>query len=355
MIRPNGHARSISTTEYENALFVKHAFPSIIGRTYINRHIDNRFGTFRRGMLNYSLRQTERHPVKVNAYEVELLEGTAVPFQDALRRVGRLPEADLLRTLDRFDMKVESFTARRNGICEMEFSRRIRQDIAKISGVAPTQEIPLEEDQSFGAFTAALYVPESNRLLLESGQNCVKGSAIGEYVSKCSDVTGSGYALRTVISNCADPDVIRGKECRKIFVDINTKKLMPQDRACSQGLLSSLFGASDGLGGDRIKFEISCQRVKPKRNSPGKIGLVSALLMDLVEETYALHTSNPEAVEARFTARDGENLPDEILAFLGLKLVFGEDIPAQTGGRRYPLAQKIRVLYQALEKWRGEF
>jgi len=65
-----------------------------------------------------------------------------------------------------------------------------------------------------------------------------------------------------------------------------------------------------------------------------------------------MHRINPEAVQVRFTARDGESEPDDILAFLGMKLERAEDIPEHTGDRRYPLSQKMEVLYRALEAWR---
>jgi len=219
--------------------------------------------------------------MKVNAYEVATQDGTMVPFQDALRRVWGLPEAQRLHTLDKFDMRIESFKAKRSGIYEMEFSKRIRHDIGKLSGVAPIETIPLEEGETFGSFTAAIYDPQIGHLLVESGQTCVRGSAIGDYISVCSGVAGPGYGLNIVIKDGIDPDSIRGKDCRKIEVAINSKKLTAQDRASNQGILSSFFRMSDGLGGDRIKFEISCQRVKPKGNRPGKQGLTSALLMDL--------------------------------------------------------------------------
>jgi hypothetical protein len=252
-------------------------------------------------------------------------------------------------------MRIESHKFQKGGICEVEFSRRVHHDIGKLSGAKPVEAIPLREGQTFGAFTAAIYDPQSNRLLVESGQACVRGSAIGDYVSGCSNVAGLGYGLNVVIREGIDPSSIRGKDCRKIEVIINSKKLTTQDRANAQGFLSSFFKIGDGLGGDRIRFEISCQRVKPKGKRKGKQGLTSALLMDIAEETYTMHRINPDAVQAKFTARDGESEPDDILTFLGMKLEYAEDIPAFTGNRRYPLTQKMEVLYRALDAWRDTF
>jgi len=291
------------------------------------------------------------HTMKVNAYQVVAQQGVKVKFQDALEKIMTLPKEERLLTLDIFDVRLEHLNVTSRGVYEVEFSKRLHQDVGKLSGHEAMKSIPLKQGEDFGTYTAGIYVPSKKYLLLEYNHAGARSGSIRDYVSAYSGTEGSGYDLNVKLNDGITADTIKKRNIPKLEIAIASKRLTEADKTNNQGLIYALSRVSDKLGGDAIRVIVSCEQVKPSQKRPGKFGLEQDEIIEFAQDAYEIYQRDPLALKAMFIARDGRGQPEDILSFVGVKLEYKEVVPEHTGERKYPLEEKLKVLYGAYSAW----
>jgi hypothetical protein len=275
-----------------------------------------------------------------------------VDFQTALESVMALPKQEWARTLIKHGVRLEHLNVTSKGIYELEFSKPIYQDIGTLSESEALSPIPLREDQDFGTYTAALYIPEKQYLLLEFNFSGAREGRIRDYVSAFSQVDGKGYQFSQKLLDGITAKAIKKRNIPKLEMTIAPSQLSTacRDRYSLEGIIKN-FGT--GLGADTVQIAISCRQVRGTKKRKEKLGLDPKAVERMALEAYKLHTQHPNVMRrAIFIAKDEIGHAEEILSFTGLRLEHARILTEHTGDRKYPLNEKLEVLYEALGAWR---
>jgi hypothetical protein len=290
--------------------------------------------------------------MKVHAYKVTKNDKGVLPFEKALEAIWNLPQANRLGTLRQFGVRLESL-ALTGGVYEMEFSKPVYQDLGKLSGTAPTSAIPLGNDEDFGTFTAAVYDPNTEYLLLEYNHSGARVGYIRDYLSEFSS-HAKGYDLNIKTKDRATIKSISNRDIPKMHLTIAPKKLTVADRARGQSLLTSILSVSDSMEGDTIQLTVSCRQLKGTDNRRAKLGLEQSNLEEFAEFADYMKTRNPSAFRLKFIAKDNKNVTEDVLNFLGMKLEYERFLnEAASGPRKYPLQDKLQIIHEARTAWKS--
>jgi hypothetical protein len=210
----------------------------------------------------------------------------------------------------------------------------------------------LQKDEDFGTYTAALYVPQKEHLLLEFNNSGARYGRIGDYISAYSGVEGKSYTLSIVLGNGITAKALKKRNIPKLELTVKPSKMTAADRENNKSLLGTIMDISDKLDGDTIHVTVSCKQFKGDKDRKEKMGLDQNALYRAAEEAYGLHKLYPNAMRARFIARDEVGQIEDVLSFTGQRLEYVRAIPESSGtGRKYPLEEKLKVLYEALDVW----
>lgn len=289
--------------------------------------------------------------MKVHAFQVVHLAETTRPFEESLRTIWALPEADRCRTINYAGIRLESLSVRES-LYEMEFSRPMYQDIGRLSIETPMNPIALDGEEEFGSYTAAIYDPARQYLFLQYNHSGARIGAIRDYVGAFAG-SPSSYRMNFHLKDGIDSTSLIDKDVTKLKVTVNPKKISAADRAQGSGLISALLQVSDSLDGDNMTINISCRRKKGTGTRPGKTGLDSDYIEQVADFGDVMKGRDPKAFRLEFKIHKEKNreqdITEDILSYLGKRWVHEEVLTEATEGRRrQPLENKLVILRNAM-------
>ena len=120
----------------------------------------------------------------VKLYDVEERAGQLLPACASIMAMSKTAR-DI--TINKYPMKMEYLSKLPDGLVLMDFSQRRQGGPGKASASTLTTGFGLEDDEGFSEQTAALYVPATQKILIQYNHSGPQAGSIATYISRVSE------------------------------------------------------------------------------------------------------------------------------------------------------------------------
>jgi hypothetical protein len=283
--------------------------------------------------------------VIVHLFKVNRHEGT-LELPDVLQQIAGDPLNARSRMAKGSKVRAEILDRARNGHWYLDFVKfRLGQHgPGRVSDAEPLRGIDLEADETWGEDTAALYIPQSDYMLVQFNYIGVRSSAIAEYLSVYDNRAANVYSLDVHLDQEAERKYQRQRIVTKVEVGIDLTKMNAQDRDAGRSL-QDIADLGTEYGGDRVYITIAAEaRDKRRHLLPGIRGAIQRLRRAVPDDAL---------IRAQTSGREAPDAPIETVDLIEQKLTYSEEVTLDGDGR-VDFRVRRNVLRNAYTLWQGQ-
>lgn len=282
--------------------------------------------------------------MKIYAFKVARTEKNVPKLAELLEKIKSEHNIEKrIKIINKSQIRVDEIKEM-DGFWLLDFTKdRKNGGPGKASKKSKVQGFSFTAGEFFAEETAALYIPKTNYILIQSNQSGVLWQSIERYFSEfCEDGNINAYKFSYKLDEDFERRFRSKTIIRKVSFGIDLSKVKKEDREQGEALGRAVnFGRS--FGDHQLKIEMSVGRNQKARLSN---------VLDFVKQVGLLSKKNIDAVtELEVTGRDKEDSPSETIDLIAQRLVVDIDIKPDLTDMRLSLDARWEALEQAKNGW----